>query len=125
MKAISAPRTGSTQRTELSGAWALRHPWCPIYPLHPYLPKGAKGPGNDAQPLCPAANPDRRAGHAGFNTAIGPLGVRLQRHVRRNRPIGRLRISAFMQSNSLKRERLADLWTDLLQPRPFALHDMA
>jgi hypothetical protein len=27
---------------------ALRHPCCPIYPRHPYLPKGAKGPGNDA-----------------------------------------------------------------------------
>jgi hypothetical protein len=24
----------------------------PIYPRHPYLPKGAKGPGNDAQSVC-------------------------------------------------------------------------
>src|SRR5712672_2623816 len=28
----------------------LRHPCCPIYPRHPYLPKGAKGTGTDAQP---------------------------------------------------------------------------
>ncbi len=27
---------------------ALRHPCCPIYPRHPYLPKGAKGTGHDA-----------------------------------------------------------------------------
>jgi hypothetical protein len=27
---------------------ALRHPCCPIYPRHPYLPKGAKEPGTDA-----------------------------------------------------------------------------
>jgi hypothetical protein len=25
---------------------------CPICPRHPYLPKGAKGPGTDAQPSC-------------------------------------------------------------------------
>jgi hypothetical protein len=31
---------------------ALRHPCCPIYPRHPYLPKGAKEPGSDAQPSC-------------------------------------------------------------------------
>jgi hypothetical protein len=24
---------------------ALRQPWVPIYPRHPYLPKGAKGQG--------------------------------------------------------------------------------
>ncbi len=31
---------------------ALRHPCCPIYPRHFYLPKGAKGAGSDAQPVC-------------------------------------------------------------------------
>jgi hypothetical protein len=42
---------------------ALRHPCCPIYSRHPYLPKGAKGPGcggsttalvsSLASPICP------------------------------------------------------------------------
>jgi hypothetical protein len=34
---------------------ALRHPCCPICPRHPDLPKGAKGPENDA--TAPAAVP--------------------------------------------------------------------
>ena len=36
----------STQRTELSGAWAASHPLGhPIFLRHSYLPKGAKGGG--------------------------------------------------------------------------------
>jgi hypothetical protein len=31
-----------------AGLRPLRHPCCPIYPRDPYLPKAAKGPGNDA-----------------------------------------------------------------------------
>jgi hypothetical protein len=38
--------------TILRPSLALRHPCCPIHPRRPYLPKGAKGPGNDAQPVC-------------------------------------------------------------------------
>ena len=35
----------------------LRHPWVPIYLRDPYQPKGAKGAGNDAQPVCRSGDP--------------------------------------------------------------------
>src|SRR6266550_7292247 len=46
MKAISAPRTGvdATDRAE-RGLDPFATLGCPIYPRHPYLPKGAKGGG--------------------------------------------------------------------------------
>jgi hypothetical protein len=45
--AREAPRGQLGQRlvTILHPSLALRHPCCPIYPRHPYLPKGAKGQG--------------------------------------------------------------------------------
>ena len=38
----------------------LRHPWVPIYLRDPYQPKGAKGAGNDAQPVCRSGAPLQR-----------------------------------------------------------------
>jgi hypothetical protein len=52
MKTISAPRSGvdAADRAERGfGPFATLA--APIYPRHPYLPKGAKGPGADAQPV--------------------------------------------------------------------------
>src|SRR5215471_14059519 len=37
--------------TRLLPLAALRHPCCPINPCHPYLPKRAKGPENDASTM--------------------------------------------------------------------------
>jgi hypothetical protein len=39
----------SGSRRQLSPSLPLGHPICP---RHPTCPKGAKGPGNDAQPVC-------------------------------------------------------------------------
>jgi hypothetical protein len=60
----------------------LRHPCCPIYPRHPCLPKGAKGPGNDAQPVCLSTDDPtalvgaREAGHRATRlaTILGTAG---------------------------------------------------
>jgi hypothetical protein len=51
MKTISAPRTGvdAADRAE-RGLGPFATLGRPIYPRHPYLPKGAKGPENDARP---------------------------------------------------------------------------
>ena len=90
LKLLQQPRRGwsaekrnpPARRTSIAApSLALRHPCCPIYPRHPYLPKGAKGPENDGQPMCrstddPTAQLERvrhrvhRAPHASPQSSI-------------------------------------------------------
>jgi hypothetical protein len=51
---------------------SLRHPCCPIYPRHPYLPKGAKGAGvrwPSAVLVSSLASPNLRQGAASASRA--------------------------------------------------------
>src|SRR5258708_4024712 len=69
-------RTPPARRTSIAApSLALRHPWPPDLRSPPYLPKGAKGPGNDAQPSCGSQGFSEPRGTSSSATASYSISV--------------------------------------------------